>query len=139
LEETSNPHRFSVHPDSGQSAAWRHVHAKLKLSLVQKDELLTFWFGYQTKCSELDAMLNAVDGQIDTLVDMIYGLEPAEVAVVESKIGKPGRRSLSLLVRQRQLGTAVNVSPKTCDRSSFADTPRSSAMVVARTPSLRRL
>lgn len=61
---------------------------KLKLSIAQKDELLTFWSGYQKTCSALDAKRDTVDAQIDASVYKIYELEPAEIAIVESKIGK---------------------------------------------------
>ncbi len=61
---------------------------KLKLSIAQKDELLTFWSGYQKTCSALDAKRDTVDAQIDAIMYKIYELEPAEIAIVESKIGK---------------------------------------------------
>jgi hypothetical protein len=36
---------------------------------------------------------SVVDAQIDSLVYGIYGLEPAEIAIVESEIGKTANES----------------------------------------------
>lgn len=58
--------------------------AKLKLTLSQKDELLTFWTKYQEGCSDLDSRINALDDAIDQEIYEIYQLQPGEIAIVES-------------------------------------------------------
>ncbi|MCP3811345.1 BREX-1 system adenine-specific DNA-methyltransferase PglX [Mycobacteriaceae bacterium Msp059] len=58
--------------------------AKLKLSLTQKDELLTFWSGYHATCSDLASRLMETDDQIDALVYEIYGLTEQQIKIVEA-------------------------------------------------------
>jgi hypothetical protein len=66
---------------------WWDFDFKEFVSLVQKDELLTFWTGYQETCSALDLKLASVDAQIDAHMYKIYGLNETEIAIAESKIG----------------------------------------------------
>lgn len=56
---------------------------KLKLSLQQKDELLSLFEKYRTECSKLDVKIIQTDHEIDQLVYKLYGLTNQEIAIVE--------------------------------------------------------
>lgn len=57
---------------------------KLKLSLTQKDELIGVYEKYRNELVELDTTIQVTDNEIDQLVYELYGLSPAEKAIVES-------------------------------------------------------
>ena len=57
----------------------------LKLSLQQKDELLSLIEKYRTECSELDFQIQQTDHEIDQLVYKLYELTNEEIAIVEQR------------------------------------------------------
>lgn len=56
---------------------------KLKLSLVQKDELLQLFDKYAPESQMLDSDIQRIDREIDQVVYRLYDLTPDEIAVVE--------------------------------------------------------
>lgn len=56
---------------------------KVKLSLQQKDELLKFFEKYRMECTELDTKIQESSNEINQLVYKLYGLNEAEVAIIE--------------------------------------------------------
>ncbi|HSX24607.1 MAG TPA: hypothetical protein VLG69_01430 [Candidatus Andersenbacteria bacterium] len=59
---------------------------KLKLSLQQKDELLSLFEKYRTECFEFDNEIRKTDHEIDQLVYKLYGLTEEEKASVEGQV-----------------------------------------------------
>jgi len=57
---------------------------KLKLSLGQKDELLSLFEKYRNECLELDNSIKEDEQEIDNLVYQIYKLSPEEIRVIEA-------------------------------------------------------
>jgi len=57
---------------------------KVTLSLLQQDEWEPYFENYQTELLELQSKIDATDKEIDAMVYELYGLNEAEVAVVES-------------------------------------------------------
>lgn len=56
---------------------------KLKLTLVQKDELEDYFNAYQSECQSLKTAIATTDHEIDRMVYALYGLTDEEVKVVE--------------------------------------------------------
>lgn len=59
--------------------------AKVKLSLNDQEELLTYFEQKKAEAERLKATLQATDRAIDTLVYELYGLTAEEIAVVEGR------------------------------------------------------
>lgn len=57
---------------------------KLKLSLQQKDELLSLFEKYRSECLELDNKIKKTEQEIDQLVYKLYSLTPEEISLVEN-------------------------------------------------------
>ncbi|MBL7990720.1 MAG: hypothetical protein JNN25_04720 [Candidatus Kapabacteria bacterium] len=57
--------------------------AKVKLSLNDQEELLTYFEQKKAEAAALKAMLQATDSAIDGLVYALYGLTAEEIRVVE--------------------------------------------------------
>lgn len=57
---------------------------KIKLSLQQKDELLSLFEKYRTECLELDNEIKKTDHEIDQIVYKLYGLTPEEINQIEN-------------------------------------------------------
>ena len=58
---------------------------KVKLTLVQKDELEDYFNAYQTECQSLKTAIATTDHEIDRMVYALYGLTDEEIATVEGK------------------------------------------------------
>ena len=58
---------------------------KIKLSLVQKDELEDYFNAYTTECISIKTEIENTDKEIDKMVYELYGLSEDEVKVVEGK------------------------------------------------------
>ena len=58
---------------------------KVKLTLVQKDELEDYFNTYTTECQALKAAIATTDREIDQVVYALYGLTDEEVKVVENQ------------------------------------------------------
>jgi len=56
---------------------------KVKLTLIQKDDLLNLWNRYQPQLVALNEEITAIDKEIDRKVYELYGLTPEEIAIVE--------------------------------------------------------
>lgn len=56
---------------------------KVKLTLVQKDELEDYFNPYKAECQALKTTIATTDREIDRLVYTLYGLTDEEIAVVE--------------------------------------------------------
>ncbi len=56
---------------------------KVKLTLVQKDELEDYFNAYQAECQALKTAIATTDRAIDQMVYALYGLTDEEIAVVE--------------------------------------------------------
>ncbi|MBO7144399.1 MAG: Eco57I restriction-modification methylase domain-containing protein [Salinivirgaceae bacterium] len=57
---------------------------KVKLTLVQKDELEDYFNAYQTECQSLKTAIATTDHEIDRMVYALYGLTDEEIATVEN-------------------------------------------------------
>ena len=57
---------------------------KVKLTLVQKDELEDYFNAYQTECQSLKTAIATTDHEIDRMVYALYGLTDEEIAVIEN-------------------------------------------------------
>lgn len=57
---------------------------KVNLSLAQKDELLGLFDKYQTELVALDTQIQKTEQEINQLVNKLYHLTPAEIAIVEA-------------------------------------------------------
>ena len=57
---------------------------KVKLTLVQKDELEDYFNAYQTECQSLKTAIATTDHEIDRMVYALYGLTDEEIGVVEN-------------------------------------------------------
>ena len=58
---------------------------KIKLSLVQKDELEDYFAVYKTECLSIKTEIENTDKEIDKIVYELYGLSEEDVKVVEGK------------------------------------------------------
>ncbi len=58
---------------------------KVKLTLVQKDELEDYFNAYQAECQSLKTAIATTDREIDQMVYALYGLTAEEIAVVEGE------------------------------------------------------
>lgn len=58
---------------------------KIKLSLVQKDELEDYFNAYKTECLSIKTEIENTDKEIDKMVYELYGLSEDEVKVVEGE------------------------------------------------------
>ncbi len=56
---------------------------KVKLTLVQKDELEDYFNAYQAECQALKTEIATTDREIDQMVYALYGLTAEEIGVVE--------------------------------------------------------
>lgn len=56
---------------------------KVKLTLVQKDELEDYFNAYQAECQALKTAITTTDRAIDQMVYALYGLTAEEIAMVE--------------------------------------------------------
>ena len=57
---------------------------KVKLTLVQKDELEDYFNAYQAECQSLKTAIATTDHEIDRMVYALYGLTDEEIGVVEN-------------------------------------------------------
>ena len=57
---------------------------KVKLTLVQKDELEDYFNAYQSECQSLKTAIATTDHEIDRMVYALYGLTDEEIATVEN-------------------------------------------------------
>jgi hypothetical protein len=57
---------------------------KLKLSLQQKDELLSLFEKYKQECLGLDIIVKQSEREIDSLVYKLYNLTSDEIKVIEN-------------------------------------------------------
>ena len=57
---------------------------KVKLTLVQKDELEDYFNAYQSECQSLKTAIATTDHEIDRMVYALYGLTDEEIAVIEN-------------------------------------------------------
>ena len=57
---------------------------KVKLTLVQKDELEDYFNAYQAECQSLKTAIATTDHEIDRMVYALYGLTDEEIAVIEN-------------------------------------------------------
>ncbi|MBR5959031.1 MAG: N-6 DNA methylase [Salinivirgaceae bacterium] len=57
---------------------------KVKLTLVQKDELEDYFNAYQSECQSLKTAIATTDHEIDRMVYALYGLTDEEIGVVEN-------------------------------------------------------
>ncbi|MBR5958723.1 MAG: N-6 DNA methylase, partial [Salinivirgaceae bacterium] len=57
---------------------------KVKLTLVQKDELEDYFNAYQAECQSLKNAIATTDHEIDRMVYALYGLTDEEIGVVEN-------------------------------------------------------
>lgn len=57
---------------------------KVKLTLVQKDELEDYFNAYQAECQSLKTAIATTDHEIDRMVYALYGLTDEEIATVEN-------------------------------------------------------
>jgi len=60
------------------------AYLKIKLSLQQKDELLSLFEKYRTECSNLNNQIEQTDRDIDQLVYKLYNLSPEEIDMVKN-------------------------------------------------------
>ena len=58
---------------------------KIKLSMVQKDELEDYFNEYVKDISSLNEEINKTDKEINTFVYKLYNLTPQEIQLVESR------------------------------------------------------
>jgi tRNA1(Val) A37 N6-methylase TrmN6 len=58
---------------------------KLKLSLIQKDDILSLWNKYQPILNELSVQAKTLDKQIDQMVYELYDLTEDEIRIVEGE------------------------------------------------------
>ena len=57
---------------------------KVKLTLVQKDELEDYFNAYAAECQQLTTQIATTDTEIDRKVYALYGLTDEEIAVIEN-------------------------------------------------------
>ena len=57
---------------------------KVKLTLVQKDELEDYFNAYAAECQQLKTAIATTDHEIDRMVYALYGLTDEEIAVIEN-------------------------------------------------------
>ena len=58
---------------------------KIKLSLVQKDELEDYFNAYKSECVTLKTEIETTDKEIDKMVYQLYGLNEEEIKIVEKE------------------------------------------------------
>lgn len=59
---------------------------KIKLTLLQKDELEEYFNAYKAECLALKSQIEATDNEINQMVCELYGLSDEEIAMINEKV-----------------------------------------------------